>query len=586
MSDFNAPFTPERLTEDAITLSIPVYQRLFVWGEEQITRLLEDFLTASRNNEHYYIGAITVWQKTEGGNTWEIVDGQQRLTFLSLLFAVGKALCPNTCKEWTRFNHPDGSTDFRIRYKGRSADKAGLENLEGGKTLESVNGYFAAFRGCFLKFGASFDVDLDAYLQYVYEHAAFLVVKLPGNYTTHDLNLYFEKMNSTGRQIAPVDEVRGMLLLNESELEIWNACMDFSGSYQAPQEKQQGQLSVDDYTGSLAGFLLDDAHVAKGDPDATDERMRQHFERSILSPELFLAHALALTMSETDACPGSGDPTKIIELFRQNGPGLSKSRLLERMVSYRKWLDEHIICVEGKGESGDKYKFREDGATDDDSNRTMLLLQEFLHVASGEKQEWVLKAYWESRKQGGRLSVEDLETADNERNPLPPGISDSATPKELSYQAHNRYWFYKLDYLLWKQRKKWVVDQKWQEAAENFVFRSGMTIEHLHPQNPEHESWAKEDRERSLDAFGNLALLEQSSNSSLSNLPVGQKFARIQDRLALGKGLESLKLLKMGMAADFQEVNWTAKNADDHGQAMIKVLREGYGLAVSQADGP
>ena len=93
MSSLNTPFTPQRIVDDNILLSIPVYQRLFVWGEEQINKLLEDLYNASlmTSPRNYYIGAITIWQRNDKSckeDIWEIVDGQQRLTTLTILFSV------------------------------------------------------------------------------------------------------------------------------------------------------------------------------------------------------------------------------------------------------------------------------------------------------------------------------------------------------------------------------------------------------------------------------------------------------------------------------------------------------------------
>ena len=80
---YKAAYTSEKLCNEN-KLYIPIYQRLFVWEEEQIDLLLDDLKKASANNSPYYIGIITVVEKD---GKWDIVDGQQRLTFLSLFGA-------------------------------------------------------------------------------------------------------------------------------------------------------------------------------------------------------------------------------------------------------------------------------------------------------------------------------------------------------------------------------------------------------------------------------------------------------------------------------------------------------------------
>lgn len=66
--------------------AVPDFQREFVWKKRQIVRLLEDIFLAfnSGDDDNYFIGSIVV---VDDQNTFSIVDGQQRLTSLYLLFA-------------------------------------------------------------------------------------------------------------------------------------------------------------------------------------------------------------------------------------------------------------------------------------------------------------------------------------------------------------------------------------------------------------------------------------------------------------------------------------------------------------------
>ena len=61
---------------------VPIYQRNFAWGEEQICRLLQD-IRESINDLHYYIGSLVTIKRHDG--SFEVIDGQQRLTILALL---------------------------------------------------------------------------------------------------------------------------------------------------------------------------------------------------------------------------------------------------------------------------------------------------------------------------------------------------------------------------------------------------------------------------------------------------------------------------------------------------------------------
>lgn len=74
------------LTEE-IRYEIPPYQRPYSWEKEDIEQLVEDIWEAFCAGEReYFIGSLIVIEKEEN-RLYEVVDGQQRLTALNLLFA-------------------------------------------------------------------------------------------------------------------------------------------------------------------------------------------------------------------------------------------------------------------------------------------------------------------------------------------------------------------------------------------------------------------------------------------------------------------------------------------------------------------
>lgn len=76
-------------------LDIPFFQRAYVWEETQWERLLEDVENVSRTHTPYFMGSVILKQQlthTSGtvGDRRTVIDGQQRLTTLSILL---KVLC-------------------------------------------------------------------------------------------------------------------------------------------------------------------------------------------------------------------------------------------------------------------------------------------------------------------------------------------------------------------------------------------------------------------------------------------------------------------------------------------------------------
>ncbi|WP_162344143.1 DUF262 domain-containing protein [Cyclobacterium salsum] len=62
------------------------YQRGYRWGESEINYLLNDIWQATENRK-YSLQPIAVVESKVGGKSWELVDGQQRLTTLYLILA-------------------------------------------------------------------------------------------------------------------------------------------------------------------------------------------------------------------------------------------------------------------------------------------------------------------------------------------------------------------------------------------------------------------------------------------------------------------------------------------------------------------
>ena len=97
---------------NAYFFEIPTYQRPYSWETEQVGELLDDLLNAMERNdqEPYFLGSI-VLIKDEMDSKSEVIDGQQRLTTLSMLFCVLRDLASGNIQ---------GGLDARIREAGDS----------------------------------------------------------------------------------------------------------------------------------------------------------------------------------------------------------------------------------------------------------------------------------------------------------------------------------------------------------------------------------------------------------------------------------------------------------------------------------
>ena len=74
-------------------LEVPFFQRAYVWGEEQWERMLEDMENVCLTNKPYFLGSVILKQQPTStnykvGDVRTVIDGQQRLTTLNILFKV------------------------------------------------------------------------------------------------------------------------------------------------------------------------------------------------------------------------------------------------------------------------------------------------------------------------------------------------------------------------------------------------------------------------------------------------------------------------------------------------------------------
>ena len=132
--------------------------------------------------------------------------------------------------------------------------------------------------------------------------------------------------------------------------------------------------------------------------------------------------------------------------------------------------------------------------------------------------------------------------------------------------ATAHYWFYKLDYLLWKNDSIWK-DLNLNLDLSKFRLSRLNSIEHIYPQQPlkPKEEW---NNSQKLNNFGNLALISNHMNSSLNNRDYNEeKRGLLMNQLNKGT-IESLKMILL--YSKYKE--WTPENCDEHQIEMINLL--------------
>lgn len=106
---------------------VPAYQRGYRW-EEEVIRLIEDVIAFKDEKSKYCLQPIVV--KNLGDDRYELIDGQQRLTTIFLIFKVLKKYLPFA------------SIDFTIDYAVRERSAAFLRDVSEDSAEDNADFYY------------------------------------------------------------------------------------------------------------------------------------------------------------------------------------------------------------------------------------------------------------------------------------------------------------------------------------------------------------------------------------------------------------------------------------------------------------
>ena len=203
----STPYSPKALVDNNIHFRIPLYQRPYTWTEKQVKQLLDDLWSSFCQPIvfPYFIGIMNISQTDYDDSTFDLIDGQQRLTTLSVMALVMK----EHYSEWSKFCG-------RIDFYGREEDKAFLES---GLTKDNPNNNLITAQSTVETFINSIKDDeknkykKELFSQYVFEHASFFLCVIPQDYTIIEKNKQFIRMNNRGKQLELVDIIIKIIML-------------------------------------------------------------------------------------------------------------------------------------------------------------------------------------------------------------------------------------------------------------------------------------------------------------------------------------------------------------------------------------
>lgn len=427
--------------------NIPIYQRLFVWSEDQVLTLLNDLINAyERNEDIFFLGStLLVEQEDNNGRHFDLIDGQQRFTTLWL-----------TCNAWGKALEPFCTvhTTPRLRFAIRDEVNQFIESLTFNRqpipdteatqrmsiALDLINSVFAK------RPLPANEPDRDEYLsgltKFVFKNVKFVITTVPRE---TDLNKLFEVINNRGVQLQHHEILKARMLDALDEIDrgpyalLWEACADMehfiernlsgiselSANEVAALYKQKKlhdaslvrtrlhermQAQSNHYSLSLTDILEADKELLPSEITKNSENPASTVIRSIFGFPLFLQHTLRIWLFENNLVdlPRLLD-RELLQLFDEHFFQSTEKRkenvrsFIDLLWRLRfifdkyiiKWVDQgeeeiHLISMINLSESGGKLYISRSTHTNARLRSAFSLLQSMLyHSQEITTQYWV-----------------------------------------------------------------------------------------------------------------------------------------------------------------------------------------------------
>ena len=240
MSEFQSKLiTLNDVIDQQFFFNIPIYQRLYVWGKEQIHTLLDDIVAAwlEKKNEFYLGGTLVIERAVNGSEDmryFDLIDGQQRFTTLWLISVVLKehlaAYIQADTKQGKRLRisfsiRPQVTKFFEKVCEGLPASLPEAMQLE--DALQEIRAYFDNYPD------KKEALDKRALSEFILTKVQLILTTVPDH---TDLNKLFEVINNRGVQLQHHEILKAKLLEkieNHDEREayalLWDACANMNG---------------------------------------------------------------------------------------------------------------------------------------------------------------------------------------------------------------------------------------------------------------------------------------------------------------------------------------------------------------------
>lgn len=553
--------------EGSYQFEIPDYQRPYAWTTGQATELFDDLYSAmqdarvSGSGSQYFLGSI-VLIKNDRDPKSSVVDGQQRLTTLTMLFAVLRTVMPDAADDITDFLYKKGKfslgekNEYRLTAREEDADFFRTHIQEPGgiaqlvvstdKLEDSRLRYRENATLLLEKAKALSPDDRNALWKFLANDCSLVVISTPDLEAAYRI---FSVLNNRGLDLAPIDilkaEVLGLIRRMGGE--------DEAHTYSKKWSKIESQLGRDAF-GELFGHIR--SIYAKQKQRATlvkefKERVSEYKTPIDLVDKVIEPYAKVWDFVR-NADFEADEQAETIKNINEYLSWLNR-------VDFKDWVPPALLYSK---------RFRQQ----------LKLLAEFFKAL--ERLTYFLLV----TKVGINERIEIYAALTKEIEPDAfTGDLAALTTLTLS-DAQKRKFVEALDGNVYddlpKARMALVLRLESLRRAPGVRFQDAVSLEHVLPQTPPDGSdWIKwfpdkDERDYWTHRLANLVPLDRKKNSSARN----SDFARKKKVYSEGKGTASPFVLTREV---WEKNEWTPTLLAERQKRLVGILKDHWNLAVS-----
>jgi len=550
---------------------VPLYQRNFAWGETEITQLLQDIYESYKAGHPYFVGSIIVLNRnSESNRKFEVIDGQQRLTVLTLILKVlGKNYLPTLMCTRLEYDSRDEVTAFL-----NNIDVSILDNVNPSETIKTFMAAISTIEDCPLDAETeSLSISkmcanphaLQQFADYLASQVFFVLAEMPCD---TDVASYFEIMNNSGDQLKKHEILKAQILgsvqksLTLEEMTslaiIWDACSQMEKRVQKSIDSSQRHLifgdSFDSFLPenitrltesvgisrhkkkSIDSIIKDDSFLKNETISNVTEEDNDNIGEAIIDFPNFLMHVFRLCYNDKYRDIEDSDiplnEKDLLNVYKLLSDVIDGKRFISQLLYYRIILDRYIIRTDANEENA-KWVLKRP------------------HKSSSSNHVWFGNTFGKNNNETTEMDDSITHTEDNAIKAL--------SMLQVSY-PQRKYKRYLNEILSWFEYGKVQYGLNWYlpklnglvlkhlddvvetygdelyslgtatprfvlnaidylmymsnpEANSNFEFKYYNSVEHHRPQSREGDKYDR----RTIDSMGNLFLLSRRANSSLND---------------------------------------------------------------------